>query len=448
MKSSFKSSGGGYYGGFKVVCVLFLVFSAMAHSAAWMSSSYGNNQSGVYGTQGRPLPDKMPNACRESVSWVDAAGDFWLFGGWNDMGYLNDLWKFDGTNWTWVSGARTASQPGVYGTRGVAAAGNVPGARGAAISWTDRNGNFWLFGGSGYADSSVWGLLNDLWKYDGTNWTWVSGSSIAVPHGGVYGTMGVAAGQNMPGARYGGVSWIDHDGNLWLFGGWGYDGMTNAGWMNDLWKFDGTNWTWVSGAPVVNQPGFYGTQGQAAAENMPGSRWGSVAWIDSNDNLWLFGGAGNWGMNFNDLWKFDGEYWTWVSGAPIVNQPGFYGSQGVADAQNVPGARDHGIGCIDANDNLWLFGGWSSEGYFNDLWKFDGTNWTWVAGSNYPNQGGNYGTQGQAAADNLPAARWADAAWIDADGNLWLFGGWNGADFFNDLWNLGSVRSTSQLASQ
>src|SRR5260370_31459256 len=36
------------------------------------------------------------------------------------QGDLNDLWKFDGTNWTWVSGSDLINQPGVFGTKGVA----------------------------------------------------------------------------------------------------------------------------------------------------------------------------------------------------------------------------------------------------------------------------------------------------------------------------------------
>ena len=66
--------------------------------------------------------------------------------------------------WTWVGGSSTlpascvnnpsgfCAQPGVYGTLGIAAAGNIPGARDSAATWTDSNGNFWLFGGEG-ADS-------------------------------------------------------------------------------------------------------------------------------------------------------------------------------------------------------------------------------------------------------------------------------------------------------
>ena len=116
-----------------------------------------------------------------------------------------------------------------------------------------------------------YGLLNDLWKFDGTNWTWVSGS-ILTGQTGTYGTPGVAATTNIPGARYEAVSWIDNSGNLWLFGGTGDDSTGAYGDLNDLWKFDGTNWTWVSGSNLINQSGTYGTMGTAATTNIPGTR--------------------------------------------------------------------------------------------------------------------------------------------------------------------------------
>jgi hypothetical protein len=46
----------------------------------------------------------------------------------------------------------------------VPAAANVPGGRGYGVSWFDKSGNVWLFGGDGY-DSTGSGLLNDLWRY-------------------------------------------------------------------------------------------------------------------------------------------------------------------------------------------------------------------------------------------------------------------------------------------
>ena len=160
---------------------------------------------------------------------LSGCGGGWVWG----WGYSTPASSID---WTWVSGANTINQPGSYGTQGVAAAANVPGARSSAVSWTDANGNLWLFGGSGYDSAGTLGTLNDLWKFDGTHWTWVSGANT-VNQSGSYGTQGVAAAANVPGARSSAVSWSNANGNLWLFGGGGYDSAGGRGNLNDLWHF-------------------------------------------------------------------------------------------------------------------------------------------------------------------------------------------------------------------
>ena len=53
-----------------------------------------------------------------------------------------------------------------------------------------------------------------------------------------------------------------------------------------------SSWTWISGSNSINQNGIYGTQGIASSSNIPGGRYNSISWIDSNNNLWLFGGNG------------------------------------------------------------------------------------------------------------------------------------------------------------
>jgi len=408
----------------------------------WVSGANTVDQTGVYGTKGQASSSNVPGARAYSASWTDSSGDLWLFGG-SYGAHFNDLWKFDGANWTWVSGANTVDQKGAYGTRGAA---NIPGAREGSVSWTGTSGSLWLFGGFGRDSAGAQGNLNDLWKFDGANWTWVSGADI-VNQQGVYGVKGAANPGNVPGARSGSVSWTDASGDLWLFGGYGYDWSGTQGYLNDLWKFDGANWTWMSGADIVNQQGVYGTKGAANPANVPGSRTSSVSWIDASGDLWLFGGYGydkNGQGRLNDLWKFDGTNWTWVSGADTVGQVGIYGTKGVADTLNVPGAHTSSDTWTDTNGNLWLFGGWGPdsagvEGHLNELWKFDGANWTWVSGANTNGQAGIYGTKGVASSSNVPGARDSSVPWIDASGNLWLFGG-SGVDSagaqgdLNDLW--------------
>lgn len=61
--------------------------------------------------------------------------------------------------------------------------------------------------------------------------------------------------------------------------------------LNDLWKFDGTYWTWISGSDDVNQKSV-GQLGISAENNGPGGRRASATWIDSSNSLYLFGGYG------------------------------------------------------------------------------------------------------------------------------------------------------------
>jgi N-acetylneuraminic acid mutarotase len=443
------------------VLVVFFAVSA-AEASVWVSGSMQKNQPGVYGTKGIPDGNNIPGSRTDSVGWIDANDNLWLFGGY---GYdditigpdcLNDLWKYKiATNqWTWVGGANTVNQTGVYGTMGVPDANNMPGARYQSVSWTDANGNFWLFGGAGY-DSSSSGGLNDLWVYDITSnqWAWVKGPNI-VDQSGVYGIKGQADPTYVPGARIESASWIDSDGNLWLFGGTGRDSTPSIGRLNDLWKFDGANWTWVSGSSSRNQSGVYGDIGEPNSNNVPGSRMGSVSWIDPDDNLYLFGGYGYDSGGFieylNDLWVYDinSNQWTWVKGSSSVGQHGVYGEKGEPNSNNVPGSQYNGISWTGDNGGFWLFGGYgyrsaAGSGYLSDLWRFDGSDWTWVAGWDLVNYVGMYGTKGEPNSANWPGTRRSSVAWKDSSGDLWLFGGY-GYDFFfidplgylTDLWRL------------
>jgi hypothetical protein len=129
---------------------------------------------------------------------------------------------------------------------------------------------------------------------------------------------------------------------------------------------------------------------------------------------------------------------------------GNYGVLGVAAATNVPGFRNVGaVSWRDTSGNLWLFGGneltanlpTNFSGDLNDLWEYSIQNreWTWVSGSNLINQTGTYGILNTPGLNNVPGARDSAVGWIDASGNLWLFGG-RGLDstgkfgYLNDLW--------------
>jgi N-acetylneuraminic acid mutarotase len=387
--------------------------------------------------------------------------------------------------WTWMGGNNPPNaqggQPGAYGTLGVPAATNFPGARDHAVSWTDKSGNLWLFGGDGNDTTSSYRNLNDLWKFDpATNlWTWMSGSSTVTGFWGdpgVYGTLGQAAPANVPGGRYGSTGWTDTHGNLWLFGGWGCEsdathGFPNNCYYNDLWQFNPVSrqWAWMGGSSSDNQPGTYGTLGSSSTSNVPGARENATSWTDATGKFWLFGGYGYDSRGtlcyLNDLWQFDPatSQWAWTSGTSAVpyatgqsgtcrttGQPGVYGIQGTAAAANTPGARANAAAWTDANGNLWMFGGYGSDAsgaasYLNDLWEFNTFThqWTWIGGaSSLAGVGGKPGVFQSwmtPSSGNLPGSRQAATTWTDTSGNLWLFGGF-GYDaagsygYLNDLW--------------
>src|SRR4051794_16254969 len=76
-------------------------------------------------------------------------------------------------------------------------------------------------------------------------WTWMSGSSTIGAHcpnsfcgrPGVYGVLGIPAAANVPGSRSDAIAWSDPGGNLWLFGGAGFDAGGTNFLLNDLWEF-------------------------------------------------------------------------------------------------------------------------------------------------------------------------------------------------------------------
>lgn len=448
-------------------------YSSAAYEISWIwyngSDDFG--AAGVCGTLGVPAPTNLPGARDGAVTWVDTTSKhLWLFGGYGydangDRGWLNDLWTLEAGGWTWISGSCLRDDVAEYGTQGIAAAGNRPGGRTQATGWAGSDGDLWLFGG--YDSSNLPAspqALSDLWKFDRAlgQWVWAGGSNLAGQPGD-YGIRGTAAGTNVPGGRYGSSGWVDDAGQFWLFGGRGDDSAGLYGWLNDLWKFDGTDWTWVRGSDLANAPAVYdpvaddpdtpADETVTADQLTPGGRQGTVAWhLPDPDGTgtrvetgWLFGGAGNNAdgnrIAFNELWVFDGSNWLLAHGNEGTFSGGYYGGRGVASLNSVPPSRSRPMAWA-SRTTLWMFGGkvetsGDSVVYPNDLWRFDAPVWTWAGGSNdlsldatgkFPT---GYGGAG------LPSGREGGAGWTDPAGNLWLFGGMAGSSTDssrNDFW--------------
>lgn len=131
--------------------------------------------------------------------------------------------------------------------------------------------------------------------------------------------------------------------------------------------------------------------------------------------------------------------WTWVKGSNQPNAAAVYGTQGIPDAANTPGALYEAAEWTDQAGNFWLFGGLDPISQSNaDLWMFSvaTNNWTWMKGTGLPNDTGNFGTQGMASpSNNPPSLRWGVATWTGQNNSLWLYGGYApGIGYMNDLW--------------
>jgi hypothetical protein len=408
-------------------------------------------------------------------------------------------------DWAWMFGSSVENS---FGTATLppseAADPNTPGGRDFAVTWTDASGQLWLFGGVGWPVTVTPpplspGLMNDLWVWTGWPYGnqaghWIPADlPIIPPTGGgtpyadttslqyedgwpAYGTQGSGTSCattplcTRPGARWGGASWTDASGNLWMFGGQGI-ASNGYGLLNDMWEFQpgqydlqisgttvtGTGtykgqWVWRGGADIANT---------ASTTTFPGARWAPATWTDASSNLWMFGGQGydsngNLGL-LNDLWKYTASSGTWtlVSGSTTASHNGVYGTQGTGAGGNAPGGRQAAVLWMDSAGNVWLFGGFgldsvgtgstppSQGATLNDLWEYNVTTglWTWVSGSNIANQSGVYGTQTVEAATSVPGARWGAVGWTDLSGDPMLFGGWGygsnltlGTGFLNDIW--------------
>lgn len=449
---------------FNLTVFLTIGANSQTNQWAWIKGDSSIDQYSDYGTQGVSSAASKPGGRSGMAGWLDNSENLWLFGGTGfiptaNYGFLNDLWRYNPTTneWTWMKGDNNAiNQPSVYGVMGLSTPSNQPGSRGTPATWKDVSGNFWMFGGFGYATSGIGGYCSDLWKYNpiSNEWIWMKGSNT-INQNGVWGTQGVTTTTNKPPARTESVSLTDTDGNLWLFGGYGYS-TSNEGRYNDLWKYNPqtNNWTWMKGDTIRAQFGIYGTKGVASATNKPGSRTLSVGWVDLSGNLWVFGGEGyanspaptgnpQW---LNDLWKYNKttNEWTWIKGDSTYNKYGIYGTKGIPSSTNKPGARRYSESWVDKSGNLWLFGGdgflATTYGYTNELWKFNPiTNeWTWISGDSTFNSSAIYGTIGVSDPSNKPGAREHLVSWRDSVNNFWIFGG-KGINasqegFLNDLW--------------
>lgn len=321
----------------------------------------------------------------------------------------------------------TVQQLPVYGTRGVPAKENSPGSRQQAVSWSDNEGGLWLMGGVGRSINEFY--WNEVWRWEDGLWTWVSGDNSGKKVNGVYGTMGIPDPKNHPGSRQQ-FSHTQANGILYIFGGFGVDEKGKTGFLSDLWKCEDGIWTWLGGKKTAGEFTVYGAKGIADKKSFPGGRNRASFWYDGNA-FWIYGGStqvGSASVITDDLWRWDGNLWTWVGGNKGTYGQVVHGKKRRASSSNTPGSRARSSAWIDKGGNLILFGGYYSPSrgstiQMSDLWQWDGQNWTWVNGPKTEKSYGSYLNLEERGNGNEPGARVEHAFTIGRQGEAWVFGG-------------------------
>ncbi len=333
------------------------------------------------------------------LAFDTARNEIVMFGGY-DLGYLADTWTFNGTTWTQKTPA------------------NSPPARSThATAFDAARGNTVVFGGF----NPTLGRLSDTWTWDGSNWTQVATTTQPSPR--MFARMSYDATRQ----------------RVVLFGG--SDAVNSF--LSDTWEFDGSNWTLVAAAgtgpsarqcvmmcfdPLRNETVLFGggtnalvdaqtwawngtTWTQRTPANAPTPRWqGSMAFDSSRGKVVLYGGASaGWATNYSDTWEWDGANW----------QPTQLRR---ADGDWNPGARDgHAMAYDPRAERVVLHGGETSSGCQQDVWSWNGTEWTIHL----------------AQSGSVPSARTGSQLIHDNGTNrMLLFAGGCGTSYTNDLWQL------------
>lgn len=383
-----------------------------------------------------PKSGVWPPSLYNAVSWTDRDGDLWLFGGnfSSALGY-GDLWRYNAGTTTGTAEWRHYDSPSAS-----------PVLRSRHFGWTDIHGDFWLFGGT---NSTLPGPMNDLWKFsfdqnsDTVTWTPVAETGV------------------WPTGRNNAATWVDDQGDFWMYGGSGGFDIPQGSPRTDLWRYNAGTAIgapeWMS-VPIV---------GLLIGPSRTQATWTNP---DTGD-LWAFGGADynlyDYGVYSKDLWQLqvnetgtsatwlkaplpaisptdraeamswtgaDGSFWI-LGGYDSHYKNDFWKAENISSSMpaqwtrldNWPSHRANAATWQDNQGNLWLFGGRnpSASSTFNDLWKLDGNSdqprWTPISKTN---------------AEYWPPVRAGASAWKDQIGNLWMFGGENHSRrlYYNDLW--------------
>ncbi len=280
------------------------------------------------------------------------------------------------------------------------------------MAYDAARGRTVLFGGY----NATAAPLGDFWAFNGTGWQQLGGT--------------------VPAPRWGhSMVYDSRRERMVLFGGFQPspgNPIPDAIGFGDTWEYDGFGWTQVATTgpsprgdfgmaydPIRQRTVLFGGAGPNTTYHQDTWEWNGVAWAQVNAptqpsirrgpamvfdleraEMVLFGG-GALGTQFGDTWTYNGT--TWTQRAPATSPPARWESTMAFDPL-----------CGEA----MLQGGttFNYQTIFADSWRWNGTTWTQVVGTQPSAR------HGVMAAFDLQAGR-----------SLW-FGGRDSAGFRSDLW--------------
>ncbi len=259
--------------------------------------------------------DKPGPATRfdHTLSADDEAKQLVVFGG-RDANYaaLNDTWVFDldARTWTQIDGDGPAPRFG------------------QAVAVDPATRRLYLFGGQNQDT-----FFNDTWQFDLNEHRWEQ----------LDGGEGTA-----PSPRYGLSAVLDPGGHLFVSHGFTFEGR-----FDDTWSFDVAENTWTDASPT-------------AGERPLKRCLHEMVWMPTAEQILLYGGcsSGFGPCPQGDLWSYLPTTQTWTNITP-------------ADG---PAARSNPALVWDSRtDRAYLFGGLTDAGHSADLWTgtLDTENFTW-----------------------------------------------------------------------
>ncbi|CAK9005235.1 unnamed protein product [Durusdinium trenchii] len=140
--------------------------------------------------------------------------------------------------------------------------------------------------------------------------------------------------------------------------------------------------------------------------------------MDSAGKLWIFGGWGSGSGYLNDVHYLDTQDGT---GTPTWVTPSVSGTS--------PTAREAHTSVMDASGKMWVFGGTDGSAVLDEVHSLD-------------TQAGTPIWTTPSVSGTSPSARQRHSAVMDASGKMWVFGGWDGSGYFNDVHYLDTQAGT------